>query len=656
MLPSRFDVFEIRNTIMLIVIAVNHVLFAQDSTRTFKLDEITVSGSEIINPKPITVVNQKLIEIADAKSVAGLSKFIPSLKLQVNSRGESQIFLRGYGVRQLALFFDGVPLTVPWDNRIDLSLVPTNALGSVVISNGIPSVLYGANTLGGVIALKSITPDTMQRTGNLYYIFGSNNTHDVKLNYSGVSNCLSYLLSFGYEKSDDYTLPSSIKEFYNGSAKRLNSNFQRLSGFGKLAYRFSEFSNILISASIIDAKKGVPPEFDVGKPRFWKYPLWRKATFIINGKQQLLNSFHNLEYAFSVSGFEMNIEQYTGPSYSILDDKENNRDLTFYGRAVYSYFLAYSSTIKFAVSGINSTHRESFLSAPGLKTYSQNIFSVSSEYEYHLPGYSFLLGLNFDNQNTPETGGKPKRSSESKLNFKTQLTHFFSDILSSQFSFGKKSRFPTLRELYSGALGRFIPNPNLKSEDVYTLETNLKFGGKTASLDFSAFYSILFNGIQRISLPGKQFKRVNKNKIRTLGTEFSSKLTVNKNINVSFNISYLNSFAENEIGEFSDTLEYKPGIIAGGQIEYSPFENFTLYLEANFTGEEFGLKEGTEYFQKLPSYAVFNFRISYFFEIYGFTGMQTFVRVNNLFDKLYYTQWGLPERGREILLGLNIKY
>ena len=37
----------------------------------------------------------------------------------------------------------------------------------------------------------------------------------------------------------------------------------------------------------------------------------------------------------------------------------------------------------------------------------------------------------------------------------------------------RKVRFPSLRELYSGALGRFVPNPNLKPEVLGALEAGL---------------------------------------------------------------------------------------------------------------------------------------------------------------------------------------
>ncbi len=641
---------------LIILVISGKVLFAQDTTKTYKLKEITVSGSELINPKPVSLLKYDLITKSDAKSVAEVSKFIPSLKLQVNSRGESQIFLRGYGVRQLALFFDGTPMPVPWDNRIDLSLVPTNALNSISISGGTPSVLFGAKTMGGLIALESFIPSAANKIKNVYYVFGSNDSHELKLNYSGISGLFSYVFSFGYEKSGEYKLPANTSDFYSGKDIRLNTDHQRFNGFVKIIQKFSEFSQLSLSASIVDAEKGVAPEYNVKKPRFWRYPLWRKLTLILNGKHQLFNTFHTLDYAVSLSGFKMKINQYTDATFSELDDVENNNDIVLYGRALYTGFLSYSSVLKISASNLNSVHVENFLTDPDDKIYSQNVFSFGTEYEYHTLKNTFLAGAGLDWQTTPETGGKIKRQAESKINFKTGLTHYFTDDFSTQLIFGKKSRFPTLRELYSGALGRFVPNPGLKSEDVYNFETNFSYAFLNNEIKISLFYSLLSNGIERITLPGKQFKRVNKDKIRTWGTELALQLNPEKELNVNLNISYLNSFAKNEKGKFADTLEYKPRLIANAQIDYKFIKNFDFVFEANFIGEEYGLKEGSIYFQKLPSYLIVNSRVSYNFFLNKSMPMEIFFRVNNLLDKLYFTQWGLPEKGRELLMGLKIKF
>ena len=34
--------------------------------------------------------------------------------------------------------------------------------------------------------------------------------------------------------------------------------------------------------------------------------------------------------------------------------------------------------------------------------------------------------------------------------------------------------------------------------------------------------------------------------------------------------------------------------------------------------------------------------------------LELYVRVNNLFDKLYYSQWGLPESGSEFWGGIKL--
>jgi len=632
-------------------------LSAQDSTKIYRLKEITVSGKEFIEPKPVSVINKNIITNADANSISEIAKYIPSLKLQTNSRGESQFFLRGYGVRQLALFFDNVPLSIPWDNRIDLSLIPTGSLSSITVYGGVPSVLFGANTLGGVISVKSFVPMKSRNERNLIIQLGSNNSQKYSGSYSGNIKALSYLASFSYDKSDDYNLPNSIKDAYTGSGVRLNSDHKKFAGFVKLNYNLAHSSHVSLSTSYISAVKGVPPETDVYKPRFWRYPLWQKLTFILNGNHNLNSKIGRLKYALSLTKFNMKIDQYKDESYTSIDDNEENNDLTFYGRAVYSIFFGSSSMLNFSVSGLNSTHKEKFLSSNKIDdTYAQNTLSAGSEYEFHQKRFSFLLGVGLDNQSTPKTGNKPKQENETAVNFETKVDYFFAEDISTRLVFGKKTRFPTLRELYSGALGRFVPNPNLKSEEVYNLESNWKYILNKNKFNLSFFYSLLYNGIQRITLPGKQFKRINKDKIRTWGIELSSKFVLTKKINLDFNFSYLNSFAENKNSEFQDTLEYKPQIISGFLLNYIIADNLNFGLEANYIGKEFGLKEGIKYFQKLPDYFLLNFRISYIYKISQNTNAEAFFRVSNLFDKLYFTQWSLPEPGRQFQFGLKLNY
>ena len=57
-------------------------------------------------------------------------------------------------VRQLAVLVDGVPLTLGWDARTDLSLIPVDAAREIQLFRGISSVLHGPNVLGGVVSIE----------------------------------------------------------------------------------------------------------------------------------------------------------------------------------------------------------------------------------------------------------------------------------------------------------------------------------------------------------------------------------------------------------------------------------------------------------------------------------------------------------------------
>ena len=88
---------------------------------------------------------------------------LPFVQVRTNSRGEAQLTLRGTESRQVAVLVDGIPLTLGWDARSDLSLIPVDAAREVQFFRGISSVLHGPNVLGGVVAIdiarEDVNPD-----------------------------------------------------------------------------------------------------------------------------------------------------------------------------------------------------------------------------------------------------------------------------------------------------------------------------------------------------------------------------------------------------------------------------------------------------------------------------------------------------------------
>ncbi|MCP5064173.1 MAG: TonB-dependent receptor plug domain-containing protein, partial [Ignavibacteriae bacterium] len=335
-------------------------IFAQvDSIKSYKLDEVEVQSSILVEPKPIMKIDSKIIQNSDAVSLNEISKQIPSVKIQNNSRGESQIYFRGSSTRQLTLFFDGIPLNIPWDNRIDLSLLPTNAIDNIEITKGIPSTIYGPNTISGIVNISSLKYDP-KRSKQIKIIIGENYFQNYSSYWSEKINKLEYLISLSYFSTNGFNLPNSFANPENSEELRINSASETLSGFAKVGYEFSNNSKMSLSLSSKSSKKNVPPEIDVSSPRYWKYPEWKHNTLILNGTHGIFNG-SNLSYSFSITKFKMQIDQYKSIDYKEIEDTEYNDDLTFYGRLLYSSVLSQNSLLKFIASGLSSLHNEKFL-------------------------------------------------------------------------------------------------------------------------------------------------------------------------------------------------------------------------------------------------------------------------------------------------------
>ena len=122
---------------------------------------LTTGGSSAV------VVSLDSLGSTPAPSMEQVMRAMPLVVVRRNSRGEAQPAIRGSDERQIGVFLDGVPLTIGWDHRTDMSIIPLTAARSVRLIRGLSSVLYGPNTLGGIIEvdvarapgrLASVTP------------------------------------------------------------------------------------------------------------------------------------------------------------------------------------------------------------------------------------------------------------------------------------------------------------------------------------------------------------------------------------------------------------------------------------------------------------------------------------------------------------------
>uniref|UniRef100_UPI0037BEF562 TonB-dependent receptor n=1 Tax=Gemmatimonas sp. TaxID=1962908 RepID=UPI0037BEF562 len=144
---------------------------AQDSAAR-RIEPITVRGSRAPSvtggATAVTIrVDSLPVPLLPAPTVADVLRQTAFVLVRQNSRGESELGIRGSDSRQAAVMLDGLPLTVGWDSRTDPSLIPSTGVQQITVIRGLGSLLAGANTLGGVIRLDLNGPATASRTLNV---------------------------------------------------------------------------------------------------------------------------------------------------------------------------------------------------------------------------------------------------------------------------------------------------------------------------------------------------------------------------------------------------------------------------------------------------------------------------------------------------------
>jgi len=125
---------------------------------TFEFGEVKITARKK-NVGTGEIVSVEM-EQFNRKNVAEALQLIPGLNY-VNSgpRNEAMITVRGFDLRQVPVYLDGIPLYVTYDGYVDLGNFLVQDLAKISVSKGVSSILYGPNTLGGAINLVTRKPE-----------------------------------------------------------------------------------------------------------------------------------------------------------------------------------------------------------------------------------------------------------------------------------------------------------------------------------------------------------------------------------------------------------------------------------------------------------------------------------------------------------------
>ncbi len=644
-----------------------------DSLMSYDLAEIVVSDGSIFKPEANTVQRLTIAEIhrGNATAVSDLARLIPAAHVQTNSRGESLIYLRNAGERQVALFFNGALLNVPWDNRMNLDLVPSTIIGGITVTKGVPSVLYGTNVLGGAINITSRTLDHEGSVTEIGGVLGEHSTSDFAFSHIVSKGAYRFTAAGGYNTRDGIALPPVNLYSQNGSSVRSNTDRSVLNLFGQGSYKWQNGTEVGLSYLFIDGDFGIAPEGHIdpeeSSVRYWRYPHFANSTLILNASAPL-GSHAVLRGAAWGSWFEQNINSYTSEQYDLLEEQQQDEDITFGSRITYNHQIG-DGQLSVALNALQSEHREVTLEAgeggdilangvAGLAVYEQVVFSAGSEYTMPL---SQNLRLNFggslDGISTPKTGDKPARSAQTGAGVSGGLQYRMSPNLLVRASSGRKVRFPTMRELFGVALNRFLLNPDLKPESSFVTEMGLVLQSAQVSGEVIGFYQRTHVTIdqQRVEVDGQSLRqRLNLEGSRVYGVELVGRSRIVPSLLVDGHLTLMKPRGLDN-GE-TVFLTEKPAVLGSLGLTHTHPSGISVYGQATYTGRAYGRNEANELVPLVRS-VVIDAKVSYLFSA-GKQGLFTevFLRADNLFDAQTLPQLGLPGAGRLLRAGLNVSF
>lgn len=470
-----------------------------------------------------------------ASSAGDLMRRLPFIYVRQNSRGEGEVSVRGSESRQAAVFYEGVPLTLTWDARADVSAVPTAGVQRMNYVRGLSSLLAGPNAIGGVVSMSlwddhdpSREPVRFARAELQADQFGGTRSstsvggairHDA-------SSSLQYRLGAGLRDLPGLARPRGVTDAGGNETLRRNTDAHAFDAFAGMRYEHAQGRYLSGFATVSDGERGVAPELHVNSPRLWRNPEVRRSIVGVSAGTGALKSrlgVGDAELSLGVNDGLVEINSFSDASYSTVSGRELGEDRTTTLRLTFDQQFGERVVLRGAFTDAQVLYLETINANP-TATYRQHLSSLATELDVRpLRFLTISGGVSQDAAKTNEAGGRPPLGRKDGLGWRAGATWVLPEAgVRLHTSLSERKRFPALRELYSGALNRFEPNPALRPETAHSAEFGIGVIRSRFDVQAVLFQQRIDDAVVRITLPSTRFQRVNRDQFRSSGLELTA--------------------------------------------------------------------------------------------------------------------------------------
>ena len=639
---------------------------------------VTSKGATASKVATVTEVTREDFLLRGVNTAADALRYIPGGKvsfsrgsLEGNGKNEDLLRLRGFETTDILVLIDGMPLTEPYMKRVDLSQVPLDNVAKIKVVKGPSSVLYGPNSAGGIVNIVTERGETGFRSF-LDQRFGDYKSFRTLAQNQGAKGPFTYVLGGSYDRSDGFPVSRDFPGSFNQEGTlRANSDYERYNLAGRFGTDVGTQGSVSVGGGYYSYGGGVPFGMSDLDPT-----LWRKEwdRWYINGLGEWnFTDELGVKAQLFYNNFNNKIKDYTDTTFQRISS--DGKGISTHDNVLYGFFvnpwwdLGRVSSLK---AGIRYDKEQAKIQdeveAPW-EQYVNEIYALALEDEVRpFDTLSLVAGVGYSYYRKIEAfnGDVLLDLGDDIDTVDFQFGAFYTPCpwVKLHASAGRKTSFPTLRQLYSPDGG----NRNLKAQTALTYEVGVegtyKKGYPGASL--ALFRSDVDDLIVKKELsPGEiqdptlqtdyQLQNVDEALLQGLELSINWHPLPLDGLGLYANYTFLHAEDKNT----GKALDFRPPHVFNLEARYQSSFGLTAGAVFSYTSAQKYVPKGLpDQIEELPASGLWEIYLAqkFPFEIFPERYVELYVDVENLLDEYYEQDPRKAAPGRTVWAGIRASF
>ncbi len=596
------------------------------------------------------------------------------------------------------MLIDGVPYYESNYMKLDLNQIPVDNIAKIEVIKGGASVLYGANAMGGVINIITKKATEKMFTG-LTMELGDRDSQFLSFTNGLKKGIFSYWFNYSYRHtdgwnvSDDFTPRSgtltyrqrpngaggvlgggatSTRVFEDGGLRDF-SNSKANDVWLKMGIEPTSGGEYFVNLHYLKMEKGVSPATNENRvmgynpatgainnnssystfSQLAEIPLYEDWGIDLDGKQKISDPLAlrmKLFYHNHVDDYD----SYADSDHSIWMAKSRYKDYILGGSLVADYKATPWDTLRSSLHYKKDSHKERDWETQEFDASEAFTGSFGLENEFTLvKNLSVVIGISYDWFQVSSAPTGESTTNDGTFNPMIGVNYAVTDTTKVFGSVAKKTRFPSLSELYSGTGG----NDTLTSEKSinYTLGVS-QLIGTWGKAEVSGFYHDISDRISRDNPVNPLSQYQNYASTQMTGFEIGGEVYPLDGLKVTLGYTY-NYAQDRTDGRVTDKVTNAPENRLDLGIEYRVPKVGTIvnfqgsYVDSSYTQLPTA-SSPTQAVWETGDYFLIGGKVTQSF----LKNYEAYVSVKNIFDKNYEYQYGYPGAGRSFSVGVSAKF